>query len=205
VVGACLSGRRPWCLPPVRWRWLHAQPLPSTLLGLVSTSPCGLSHRTPLQCHPPLHLRGRPRLVWVVPLPLAAGPRGMPCPPHLDTSITGCLANRQAASAAWHSFTCQGLAAARAAAPSISWAPLLWDGLLFIPVARGLCPLAWLGGAGSDLPRCRCTWAMAPGEFLFIRGLSASLVRPSSEGLLSAAGAIQGALSPLFGGGFTVN
>jgi hypothetical protein len=110
----------------------------------------------------------------------------------------GCLANRQAASAAWHSFTCQGLAAARAAAPSISRAPLLRNGLLFIPVAGGLCPLAWLGGAGSDLPRCRCTWATAPGDFLFVRGLFALLVCPSSEGLLSAAGVIQGTLSSFF-------
>jgi hypothetical protein len=125
----------------------------------------------------------------------------MPRQPRLDASIMGCLANHQAASAAWHSLTCQGLAAARAAAPSISRAPLLRDGLLFIPVAGGLCPLAWPGGAGSDLPRCRCTWATAPGDFLFVCGLFASLVCPSSEGLLSAAGAIQGALPSLFGGG----
>jgi hypothetical protein len=155
----------------------------------------------PSQRHLLLHLRGCPCLVWVVPLPLAAGPRGMPRWPCPNTSIMGCLAIHQAASAAWHSLTCQGLAAARAAAPSISRAPLLWDGLFFIPVAGGPCPLSWPGGAGSDLLRCRCTWATAPGDFFFIRGLLASLVRPSSEGLLPAAGAIQGALSSLFGGG----
>jgi hypothetical protein len=50
-------------------------------------------------------------------------------------------------------------------------------------------------------------WAMAPGDILFVRGLVTSLVHPSSEGLLPAAGAIQGVLSSLFGGGggFTVN
>jgi hypothetical protein len=46
---------------------------------------------------------------------------------------------------------------------------------------------------------------MAPGDILFVHSLVVSLVRPSSEGLLPAAGAIQGVLSSLFGGGFTVN
>jgi hypothetical protein len=89
MVGTCLSGRRPKCLPPVRWQLLRAQPLPSTLLGLVPTSPCGLSHRTSFWHHLPLHLRGCPHLVWVVLLPLVAGPRGMPCQPRLDASIRG--------------------------------------------------------------------------------------------------------------------
>jgi hypothetical protein len=120
-----------------------------TLLGLVPMSPCGLSHRTSFRCHLPLHLRGCPCLVWVVLLPLVAGPRGMPRQPRLDASIRGCLANCQAASAAWHSLTCQGLAAARAAAPSISRAPLLRDGLLFIPVAGGCAP--WPGQEGRVL------------------------------------------------------
>jgi hypothetical protein len=159
-----------------------------------------LSQNALFRRHLPLHLRGGPCLVWAVPLPLAAGPRGMPCWPCLDTSIMECLSIRQAASAAWLSFTCQGLAAARAAAPSISQAPLLRDGLLFIPVAGGLCPLAWPGGVGSDLLRCHCTWAMAPGDFSSF-GLLTLLVCPSSEGLLSAAGAIWGTLSSLFGGG----
>jgi hypothetical protein len=42
---------------------------------------------------------------------------------------------------------------------------------------------------------------MAPGDIFFICSLFVSLVRSSSEGLLSTAGAIQGALSSLFGGG----
>jgi hypothetical protein len=78
MVGTCLSGRHPEYLPPVHWQLLHVQPLSSILLGLVPMSPCGLSHRTPFQHHLPLHLRGCPHLVWVVPLPLTAGPRGMP-------------------------------------------------------------------------------------------------------------------------------
>jgi hypothetical protein len=98
-------------------------------------------------------------------------------------------------------FYCAWAAAVGVVASLFSQAPLLRDGLFFVPVAGGLCPLAWPGGAGSDLPRCRCTWAMAPGDFFFIRGLLASLVRPSSEGPLPTAGAIRGALSSLFGGG----
>jgi hypothetical protein len=47
---------------------------------------------------------------------------------------------------------------------TMGWAP-------FHTRLGGLCPLAWLGGAGSDLPRCRCTWAMAPGDIFFVRGL----------------------------------
>jgi hypothetical protein len=42
---------------------------------------------------------------------------------------------------------------------------------------------------------------MAPGDFFFVHGLLTSLVRPSSKGLLSAAGVIRGVLSSLFGGG----
>jgi hypothetical protein len=83
--------------------------------------------------------------------------------------------------------------------------PLTMGWVPFHTRCGGLCPLAWLGGAGSDLPRCCCTWAMAPGNIFFVRGLFTLLVRPSSEGLLSTAGAIQGVLSSLFAGGFMVN
>jgi hypothetical protein len=90
--------------------------------------------------------------------------------------------------------------------PPPSTGPLTTGWAPFHTRSGGLCPLTWPGGVGSDLPCCRCTWAMAPGDILFVRGLAVSLVRPSSEGLLSAAGAIQGVLSSLFGGGgFMVN
>jgi hypothetical protein len=45
---------------------------------------------------------------------------------------------------------------AHASPPCFLWAPLLWDGLFVIPVAGGLCPLAWLEGAGCHPSHTIC-------------------------------------------------
>jgi hypothetical protein len=44
--------------------------------------------------------------------------------------------------------------------PRFSWAPLLQDGLRVVPDAGGLCPLAWLDGAGCIRP-IPFAWATA--------------------------------------------
>jgi hypothetical protein len=44
--------------------------------------------------------------------------------------------------------------------PHFLRAPLLWDGLFVVPDAGGLCPLAWLDGAGCICP-IPFAWAMA--------------------------------------------
>jgi hypothetical protein len=47
--------------------------------------------------------------------------------------------------------------------PHFLWAPLLWDGLFVIPVAGGLCPLAWLEGVGCHLSHTVCgLWPLQP-------------------------------------------
>jgi hypothetical protein len=62
---------------------------------------------------------------------------------------------------------------AHASPPRFLQAPLLWDGLFVAPDAGGLCPLAWLDGAGCirsipsawatafDGIRADCSWAVA--------------------------------------------
>jgi hypothetical protein len=59
----------------------------SAFQGPSFMSPPALFHRSQSWRHLPFLLRGCPRLVWVVLLPLAAGPRGMPHRPRLATPV----------------------------------------------------------------------------------------------------------------------
>jgi hypothetical protein len=169
------------------------------LLTLVSCS--ALSHRRQSPHHLPFFLRGCLRPVWVVLLPLAAGPRRMPRRPQLATPITrGGLLSTELPWRLGNISLCLGGCCWCSGPPPFS-GPLITGWASFHTRSGGRCPSSWPGGAGSDLLHCHCMWATAPGDILFIRGLLVSLVHPSSEGLLSAAGAIQGVLSSLFRGG----
>jgi hypothetical protein len=131
------------------WQPLPMQQASSVFQGPSFMSPPVLFHRRQSQRHLPFLLRGCPRPVWVVLLPLAAGPRGMPRRPQLAAPVArggqlsaeppGWLGNISLClgSCCW----CSGLPLPRA--------PLLRDGLLFIPGLGGCAP--WPGREGRVL------------------------------------------------------
>jgi hypothetical protein len=172
-------------------------------------SPPVLFHRRQSRRHLPFPLRGCPRPVWVMLLPLAAGPRGMPCHPQLAVPVArgGQLSAELPGSSATIHFV--WAAAAGAVASLFSRAPLLQDGFLFIPGAGGCAP--WPGREGrvliclvaavhgpwplatfSSVGACSRHWSTPP-----VRGCYPLLVRsrvcypPSSGG-----GGVYGELTP---------
>jgi hypothetical protein len=70
------------------WQPLPMQQASSVFRGPSSMSPPVLFHRRQSRHHLPFPLRGCPCPVWVMLLPLAAGPRGMPCQPQLAVPVT---------------------------------------------------------------------------------------------------------------------
>jgi hypothetical protein len=101
------------------------------------------------QRHLPFLLTGCPRLVWVMLLPLAAGPRGMPRRPQLAAPIArGGQLSAELPRQLGNISLCLGGCCWCGSLP-LPWAPLLQDGLLFIPGLGGCAP--WPGREGRVL------------------------------------------------------
>jgi hypothetical protein len=148
LCGGCLPVLGDVCAvfpPTVGSSRVHMRLPSSGLLSLHLQACHVLCPMRPTRCrHLPLW-GGCPHHSSGVPLPLAGAPRGMPRQPHLHVLVvqgaSSSLLNRMCGSAVHR--TWWRAVALHASPPHFLRAPSLRVGLRVVPVAGGLCPLAW--------------------------------------------------------------